>query len=69
MLIELNTRWIAWRNNSIQRNDSNNIQLSHIGWTMNPIDKNIEFDRNSNIFDMTALDRSGASFESLESLK
>ena len=69
VLIELNTRWIAWRNNSIQRNDSNNIQLSHIGWTMNPIDNNMEFDRNSNIFDMTALDRSGASFESLESLK
>jgi hypothetical protein len=68
MLTEVFTRWIEWRNKSIQRNDSNNIQMSQIDCIMNPIDRNIEFDRNSNILDMSALDRSGDSLESFESL-
>ncbi len=42
--------------------------MSQIDCIMNPIDRNMEFDRNSNIFDMTALDRSGDSLESFESL-
>jgi len=68
VLTEVFTRWIKWRNKSIQRNDSNNIQMSHIDCIMNPIDRKMEFDRNSNILDMSALDRSGDSLESFESL-